>query len=468
MRASDLWFQLYIEVLIRMYHPIKARKELIDKLKKNYENNVDELDRIEKFEETYEPDSAIEWYTRNSCFYRVLNKALRDQDFDMIYSLRFFITDLATKLKQLHGAELRNKEKQEITKVYRGQTISPEDIELLKRNQGRYLSMNSFISTSRDRETALSFLSKSSMDNGLEKILYEISIDRTKRTKAYANIQEISTHKSEEEVLIMCGALFRIDGITRDKQNQCWISSLTLISEDDVELKDTFDYMKSKIEPDTNLNSLGQILIEMGQFDQALKHSKQMMQDTKFNEAKALEIKGKAAALKGDFDVALKCGEEIEKIYKQILPKFCQEVGLLHSSMGSVYCQKKIYYKGLIHLKEALAIQTKVLPPQHADIAETYHYYGDYYEADNKLDKALEYYKKSLAIRVKVFPTAHPMTATTYNNIGVIYERQKNWTQALEHYEKAVEIRRQVLPSDHPELQLTEGNVNRIKSQCSK
>ncbi|CAF1679187.1 unnamed protein product, partial [Rotaria magnacalcarata] len=62
---------------------------------------------IEEFDNSYKPDSAIWWYTRQSCFYRMMNKALRVQDFDTLFALRFFITDIAKQIKIEHEKFIR-------------------------------------------------------------------------------------------------------------------------------------------------------------------------------------------------------------------------------------------------------------------------------------------------------------------------------------------------------------------------
>ncbi|CAF1249850.1 unnamed protein product [Rotaria sordida] len=66
--AMFMWFQLFIEVLLRMHHTSNARQELIDICKKNYRENSLELSIINEFESTYKSENAIWWYTRECCF----------------------------------------------------------------------------------------------------------------------------------------------------------------------------------------------------------------------------------------------------------------------------------------------------------------------------------------------------------------------------------------------------------------
>jgi hypothetical protein len=76
--SSFMWFQLFVEVLLRMIQSSTSKNELIELLKKgNYENSNS---IIEEFENTYTSKTSIWWYTRDSFVYRILNKALRTQN----------------------------------------------------------------------------------------------------------------------------------------------------------------------------------------------------------------------------------------------------------------------------------------------------------------------------------------------------------------------------------------------------
>ena len=73
--SSFIWFQLFVEVLLRMTHSSTSKTDLIDLCKKgNYENSKSIID---EFENTYSPDKSLWWYTRESFVYKILNKALR-------------------------------------------------------------------------------------------------------------------------------------------------------------------------------------------------------------------------------------------------------------------------------------------------------------------------------------------------------------------------------------------------------
>ena len=292
--AVFMWFQLFIEVLLRMHHKSTDRQELIGICKKNYKGNQQEMEIIDEFEKNYKPDNAIWWYTRESCFYRMMNKALRVQDFDMLFALRFFITDIAKQLKSEYEKFIRTSDSRNMIRVYRGQIIGIDELELMKNSIGEFLSMNSFLSTSHDRSTALYFARMTPEIGGTQRIIFEIEIDPRLQTKAFANITSISYFRNEDEVLIMLGALFRIEKVIEDKKDRVWMVHVSLASEDDYHLKETFAHMKKMIGDDTNLDSLGKILHEMGEYQQAQKCYERMMHDLQVSTANCHVGLGKA------------------------------------------------------------------------------------------------------------------------------------------------------------------------------
>ncbi|CAF1531253.1 unnamed protein product, partial [Rotaria sp. Silwood1] len=89
---------------------------------------------IHEFEKEYKPEHAIWWYTRECCFYRIMNKALRGSDFDTIFDFRFFIADIAKHIKAEYEKFIRTTKIREPFCVYRGQRINNGDLELMKKS----------------------------------------------------------------------------------------------------------------------------------------------------------------------------------------------------------------------------------------------------------------------------------------------------------------------------------------------
>jgi tetratricopeptide (TPR) repeat protein len=461
-----MWFQLFIEVLLRMHHKSNTRQELIDICKQHYQNNAEEMAIINEFEKTYKAENAIWWYTRECCLYRILNKALRIQDFDILFSLRFFITDLSKQLTNEYERYLREIPTRDIIRVYRGQAIGSDELKLLQSNVGQLISMNSFLSTSLHRQTAVSFLDIIGSNNGTDRILFEIDIDPRQKTKAFSNIDRLSYFKSEDEVLIMLGALFRIKSVNEDKKKKIWIAHITLANEDDFHLKETFAHMKEKIGDETNLHSIGKILTEMGEYKQAQKCYRRMIYESQLDESLGYSGLGWADHWLNEYDDALSNLNQGLALIKDLLPDISEEKGRLYSSIGLVYWRKKQYDQALKTLKKAWNIQQAILSPEHPDLLATYNRFAITYSAMNEVDLALEYYNKCLSIRLATLPHDHPDIATSYNNIGWLYnERIGDYVKALEYFQKSLAICRKILPPTHRDIVRTEQNIRKVNEK---
>ncbi|CAF1402648.1 unnamed protein product [Didymodactylos carnosus] len=205
--GSILWFQLLIDVLLRMKHTDDAKTVLIETWRENYTGNSSELDIIKEFEQTYKREKAVWWYTRESSLYRILNKALREQSIDMIFSFRFFLTELSKQVSQFYKDYMQQLKASntvcESIHVYRGQIIAKEELEQMQNSIGGFISINSFFSTSRNRLKARNFAMGSPVTEKLRRILFKIEIDPRLPTKPFADIEGISYIPDEQEILFM-------------------------------------------------------------------------------------------------------------------------------------------------------------------------------------------------------------------------------------------------------------------------
>ncbi|CAF1042626.1 unnamed protein product, partial [Rotaria magnacalcarata] len=97
--ARILWFQLLIDYIIRLSEG-PSFPELIDTCRKQYAGNVFDMALIEEFEDQYQSDKAIWWYTKESFVYRLLNQALRERNIEVIILFREYIHDLIAELAE--------------------------------------------------------------------------------------------------------------------------------------------------------------------------------------------------------------------------------------------------------------------------------------------------------------------------------------------------------------------------------
>ncbi|CAF4710470.1 unnamed protein product [Rotaria socialis] len=262
----------------------------------------------------------------------------------------------------------------------------------------------------------------------------------------------------------MLGALFRIETVDEDKKEGMWVIRVSLASEEDFKLKETFSYMKHTIGDDTDLDSLGKILYQMGEYEQARKCYKRMLNETKLATGNAELGLGNICSVFKEADDGLKHFEEALKIRQQILGQDHADVGECYSYIGVLnFYASKNYDTALSYLKQAVQIQEATLSSDSIELAETYGSIAVTYSYLNSFELALEYYQKCRVIREKILPTNHPKLAGLYNNIGTIYERNRNYSKALEYYGKSIEISRKILPPEHSTIARTEQNIRTVK-----
>ena len=117
--------QLLIDCLLRMKSSTKEEKqEFIALCQQQYKNSSDDLSTVNEFERDYSSNRSILWYTKQTFLYKLLNKALRVQNIDLLYLLRFFIIDLEQHLEKNRCSSSVH--------VYRGQWMSKEEIAMLQ------------------------------------------------------------------------------------------------------------------------------------------------------------------------------------------------------------------------------------------------------------------------------------------------------------------------------------------------
>ncbi|CAF1013688.1 unnamed protein product [Adineta steineri] len=278
LNGEFVFSQILIDFLIQLQYTEDDKQELIDLCKKQYKGNSDELSNIREFQEEYSSNKVVWWYTRESFLYKTLNAALRTPaDIHTIFLFRKYIADIQHQLKW-HQARKR-------LRVYRSQMISNNELETLKQNRGKFISVNSFFSTSFNKQQALSFLNDSNNTENLEAILFQIDADpKMAITKPFADITEFSEFKDEAEVLFMLGSIFRLDSVKHSRNDQVWIIEMTLCNDEENDLKQILIDMKEEFMSEgINLQTLAKILWGMSQIDLAKKYFMRLLEQLPIN-----------------------------------------------------------------------------------------------------------------------------------------------------------------------------------------
>jgi hypothetical protein len=191
---------------------------MIDELRRVSSDNDIFLKQINDFEQNYHSNAAIQWYTRDSCLYRLINRALRYEDIELVIKYRFFIIDLYQKLDELHKQIINSNyhSEQTLLTYYRGQLMSSTEIDQFKQHIGTLISINTFFSTTSSLDIALMFAGGSTLEGitSNKPVIFSIEVNSLiENTRPYTNINFYSTHEEEDEVLFALGSVFSIEKV---------------------------------------------------------------------------------------------------------------------------------------------------------------------------------------------------------------------------------------------------------------
>jgi tetratricopeptide (TPR) repeat protein len=447
--------QIFIDVLLRIKPNQADKDEFIARCNKTYKGNDTELTVVKEFSKKYSADRALWWYTRESFIYRMLNKALRVQNTDVLFLFRFFIVDIEQQLK--------NHRYSSPVKLYRGQKMSKDEVKMLKNSINQFISINSFLSSSVNRDIALEFLRDDADD--LEQVLIEIDADPAVTSKPFADITQFSYFRSENEVLIMVGSIFRIVDVFNDGSG-VWIIRMTLCSDDDHELKAIFEHMKNEHGGgEKNLLSFGNVLADMGKFDEAEKYYLRLLHHlspTDPDIARCYHGLGNVTDEKGDFDSSLEWHEKSLELRVKSLKPDHPHLAPSYISIGCAHFNKGDYEQAIVSYKKAHDIIKKAFGDSHPDIAMCLNNMGCVYERQGNYSKALECHTEALEIRKDYLPEHHPDVGQSHHNTGNIHRALKEYDLALKHYNDSLTIKIKSLPAQHRDIALTLENIGNI------
>jgi tetratricopeptide (TPR) repeat protein len=408
--ASFIINQMLIYVLRQMPQDKQSKIEMLSMCRNYYQNNKHELKKIEEFKKSYNREKAIEWYTKECFLYKLLNKALRREDIELLYTFRFFIIDLCACIEE----EKKNLKDQGVLTLYRGTQIPKEELRKLKDNVGKIISTNGFLSTSRNMNVSLRFAHPNFVMAGFASVLFEIQADPLLKTVIFADIVDKSRIEGEEEVLFNLNALFKIHSATFDSTLQLWKVQLNATDKGAEKVGEHLTVSKRQMEEISPIIYFGALLMnELGQVDQAGKY----------------------------FNMLLKS-----------LPSDHPDIAAVYNNIGAVHHKKDELNLALKNYEIAYEIRRKRLTPNHPHIAGSLNNIGNIYQAKGNYDTATDYYQKSLKIFEINHPGNHLGKATTIENIGRVYSDKEDFDTALTYLSRALEMYRHLLPDQHGDI----------------
>ncbi|CAF4677637.1 unnamed protein product, partial [Rotaria sp. Silwood2] len=370
-----MYTQLLKEALLEIEDDDKKSiKDLADYCRE--QDDISE-DQIKQVELEYRKHTPIWWYTAETFMYPMLNRGLRQMDVDIILKMGFFIRHLHNHITELHHEQQGKMETK--FQVFRGQGLSTEDFEKMKKTKGGLMSFNNFLSTSRNRDICFKNFARPATKNpNSVGILFVMNIDTaicTKSSTPFAEVSKVGYYKDkEEEILFSTHTIFRIDRIEQieDKHtDRLWQVNLTLAGNQD----DDFNKLTVHIREEVNLKAPTRGVPQLA-------------------------------------FILLKLGEpaKAKKLYNILLSKASSDIDRAdyNHKLGWAYDVMGKYSKALSSYERSLEIRKIALPPNHPDLAYSYNGIGIVYNYLGEYSKALSSYKRSLEIQKIALPPNHP------------------------------------------------------------
>ncbi|CAF4737454.1 unnamed protein product [Rotaria sp. Silwood2] len=463
-----MYTQLLKEALLEIEDDDKKSiQDLVDFCR--VEDDIPE-DQIKIIEREYRAHTPIWWYTAETFIYPMLNRGLRQMDVDIILKMGFFIRHLHNHIAELH------REQQDTVpvkfQVFRGQGLSMEDFEKMKKSKGGLMSFNNFLSTSHNRTISLENFARPATRNFTSVgILFVMAIDAVicmKSSTYFAEVSKVSFfHSNEEEILFTAHTIFRIDRIERihdEHTDRLWQVNLTLSGNQDDDFNKLTARLRAEFTWVKGWARLGDILISIGESQKA-EHLCQMLLEKASTDKERSDYNhqlGKVYDNMGEYSKALSLYERSLKIRKIALPPNHPDFASSYNNIGTVYLNMGEYSKALSSHERSLEIKKIALPPNHPDLAASYNNIGTVYRNMGEYSEALSSYERSLEIQKIALPPNHPDLASSYNNIGMVYNNMGEYSKALSSYERSLEIQKIALPPNHPDLASSYNNIGSV------
>ncbi|CAF2786826.1 unnamed protein product [Rotaria sp. Silwood2] len=456
-----MYIQLLKEIFLQMEGDDNAKKELFQFCRKTNIGIPRRMKIIGEFEKYYDTHTPIWWYTRDCFIHGMINRALRLQEIDAIVQTRFFIQDLHQQIERLYEPPSKR------LTLYRGQGLPYGEFQQLHLLKGGLYTFHSFLSTTLDRNTALTFAQSARQDPRLIGIVFHINIDPVSiKSAVFASLDNESYYKVENEFLFTMYTVFRVGEIIQ-LEPELWQVELSLTSDKDKDLKKLAEDIRQATQGSTGWNRLGKLLLAIGKFDKAEEVLQILIDKSSEDDLEGLghlyHLMGSVKENKKEYDQAMMLFEKTLNIYRSSLPDSNYlHLTTLYNDIGSVYQFKKEYLKAQEYYEMALDIHEKINPVNDSDLVITYGNLAEIYKYFRDYSQSLRFYQKQLDIYKKSTPLNYLKLATTYENMAEIYYNMKEYTEALQLFRKVSKIREDHLLRNNAKIAMGHNNIGKV------
>ncbi|CAF1686578.1 unnamed protein product [Rotaria magnacalcarata] len=469
---SFIYVQLLKEALLQIEDDdTKSLKEFIEYCRLRDDISKREINKIERKYQSHTPTS---WYISSYFMYSMLNRSVQLMDVEVIGKMNFFFRHLYKEIELLHR-EQQQQQQQLSTKtpparfrVFRGQGLSLENFEKMKKTEGGLLSVNNFLSASRNSKTSFhNYAYPATRHPDLVGILFVITIDpKICATSSihFADVKPVGQNEVGEEILFSTHTIFRIDRIKRihdEHTDRLWQVNLTPIGDGNHDMNTLTLRLRQELTWKMGWSRVSEILMRMGEPLKA-EHLCKIELDKASSSQERADCNnqlGKLYAETGKYSRALSSYKQALQISMEILPTNHFHLADAYSAIGMIYFQMGEHSKALSSLKRSIDIQNRALITDDIKLVDSYDNIGMVYFQMGNYSKALSSFQRSLEIQKIGLPPNHLVLASSYTRIGNVYAKMNEHSEALSSFKKVLEIQKIGLPSKHPDFAETYKNI---------
>ncbi|CAF3706557.1 unnamed protein product [Rotaria sp. Silwood1] len=278
-QTSDLFlFQLVNNIILEYSHNQLVKNEMIGLCRQYYQDNLNNLKLIDEFEHEYHSNKVIQWFLKRSFPYKMIKKALQTKDMDQLNTLRYFMSDLIQCfVSQPHNTIQYEKEN---LIVYRGIKLSKEQLDEFRKNQGKLLLNNGFLTVTQSRSNALNFARESTQQINVVAAILEIECKSKDFGKSiiFTDRDKSKGLSNQDDVIFNLNVTFHLDKV--EFYENIWIIKLSTSNEGEIILE---KYINDTRQQTGNLNIeliFGRLMLDMGQWNQSQKYFERLLIDS--------------------------------------------------------------------------------------------------------------------------------------------------------------------------------------------
>jgi tetratricopeptide (TPR) repeat protein len=173
--------------------------------------------------------------------------------------------------------------------------------------------------------------------------------------------------------------------------------------------------------------------------------------------------------LRKEYPEALIAYNEVRIMQEEAFGNSSIEIASTHSSMGLTQYNMMCYKGAFDSFQEALRVRRKYFESdEHPEIASSLSSLGLVLFKQNLYEQARNCYTESLRIHTKLLGPNHRQVATLWYNIAAINIEQGEDEQAVFFYKEAVRVEQAALGPDHPGVSRTLQQIGQVLQQVGR